>query len=170
LANGHLVVRKPRWPYAGLPDDVRRLLVTPKIDALLDGKPSHATLHLKGTDNLIADYCSGLRVVVAKRRPKTKRERKKWRPDFERLEGYDEIWVLCARKHRPGWRFVGRFMEAGTLVLLKAWVKEEISDGYTREAPLVIDAWRDLFGDQRPFSATEIDAYFKGNVKDVEDK
>ena len=61
-------------------------------------------------------------------------------------------------------------MEAGTLVLVEAWPKEALSDGYTREAPIVLDAWRKLFGDQRPFSASEIDAYFKGNVKDVEDQ
>lgn len=166
--SGGLVERLPRRPRDG--EQRRFLLVTPKIYELLDGKPPHATLAPKLADLLIADFCAGYMVTVSKRKARSKREEKKKRPAFERLEGFDEIWVMCDRSLKPGWRLLGRFVEAGTLVILKGWPKEAISSTYEKEANEILDAWRNILGDTTPFRSDKIDVYFNGNVRDVDEE
>lgn len=160
--------RLPRKPRPG--EQKRSLLTTPKIDGLLDGNPPHATLAPRLADLLIADFCAGYLVAVSARKPRTSREKKKKRPSFERLEGFDEIWVMCDRSLPPGWRVLGRFVEAGVFVALRAYPKEDISSDYQKEAKEVLEIWNDVLRGVAPFRSDAIEAYFKGNARNLDDQ
>lgn len=41
--------------------------------------------------------------------------------DLEQLEDQDEVWSLCFRRPRPGWRLLGRFLERDVFVGLRLY-------------------------------------------------
>lgn len=153
-----LLVREPLRPFG---DQVRWLVVTPEIDELLDGKRLFGVFPDVESERLIAHYSAGWLVTVS--RKKTKRK-----PDLERIEGYDEIWALCPRRPRPGWRLLGRFIAKDTLVLLRAWEKNRLFANYPQAAQEVIDDWKRILGSEEPHRGNEVGDYLSSRFRDVD--
>lgn len=153
-----LFSRKPLKP---LVENVRRLYVTQEISDLLDGKMKFGQFPNLDCEKLIGRFCAGHLLVIS--RKKTKR-----RPDLERLEGYDEIWSLCPRTPRPGWRLLGRFLEKDRLVLFRAWDKYALAGNYDRAAAQVIEDWKSKFGEAAPCTGIELTDYVSGVIRDVD--
>jgi hypothetical protein len=141
--------------------DPRLLLVSPEVDALLDGKLLYGAFPGTESDILIARWCAGQAMVVSRRKTKQK-------PDLERVEGYDEFWALCPRKPRPGWRILGRFYDHKILILLWAWNKDELFGKYAEAYQGILDHWIALFGNQSPYRSDSIDGYVGERYRDVD--
>jgi hypothetical protein len=144
-------------------EQVRHLLVTPQIDALLDG---HVLLGLfpdVAAEKLIGIYSAGQLLTVS--RAVTKRK-----PDVEQVVGHNEVWALCARTPRPGWRILGRWYDERIFIALRAWDKNHLFRNYGPAAQEVIGDWHELFGTRAPHSATAIEGYVGGVYNDVDDE
>jgi hypothetical protein len=159
LQKGALLERKPLRP---LGEQKRHVLITPEIDALLDGRAQFGKFPTVECERLIAKFSAGWLVTVSRR---INRER----PDIERIEGCEEVWALCPRKPRPGWRILGRFYEKDVFIGLRAWDKHDLHGSYPRAAAEVIEGWNSLFGTQPPHSGVEIGDYLSQVFKDVDD-
>jgi len=138
------------------------LLVTPQIDALLDGHVVLGVFPEREAEILIGLYCAGHLVTVSRKKTKVK-------PDVEQIEGTDEVWALCLRKPPPGWRILGRFYERGVFVALRAWDKRELYRNYPRASQEVIDDWTELFGAQPPHRGQNVDDYVGWVFRDVDE-
>lgn len=138
------------------------MLVTPEIDALLDGRLALGEFPDWEAERLIARFSAGWLVTVSRRRTRQ-------RPDLERLDGFDEIWALCPRKPRPGWRLFGRFYEPGVLTCLRAWPKDRLIGRYHEAAAAVVNDWCELFGDRPAHSGPQLGDYLGGGLfRDVD--
>lgn len=160
VAAGHLVVRAPLRPLA---EAKRALFVTPAIGDLLDGRTQFGMFPQHSTEVLIGRFVAGQLVTVSRKFTKNK-------PDVEQIVGYDEVWALCPRTPRPGWRILGRFIDQGHFVALRAWDKRHLFGNYGKAASEVIEDWRGLFGDHPPFTAATADEYLGGVVRDADQK
>jgi hypothetical protein len=89
--------------------------------------------------------------------------------DMEKLENVDEIWALCFRAPPPGWRLLGRFVEATVFVGLKLYDRHELADikTYTEKANTVITEWNAMLG-ILPFRASSLGEYVRGVFRDVD--
>jgi len=114
-----------------------------------------------GAETLIGKFSAGWLVTVS--RKITKR-----RPDVEQIEGYDEVWALCARKPPPGWRVLGRFYEKDVFVALRPWAKRDLFGKYPQAAQEVVDDWAELFGAQHPHRGNALGDYLSGVFEDVD--
>jgi hypothetical protein len=151
-----------RVPVKPLDGPKRYFLVTPDVDALLDGHTHFGQFPQPNADTFVAEYCAGwLRTVSRK---KTKR-----RPDIERLEGFDEVWALCLRRLRPGWRILGRFYQKGVFVAVRAWDKNNLARRYPEAARQVLDDWQELFDVQPAHIGIEVEDYVDGVCRDVDE-
>ena len=139
----------------------RHLLVTPQIDALLDGHLLGGIFPDLAAEKLIGIYSAGQLLTVSRRVTKRK-------PDVEQIEGYDQVWALCARAPKPGWRILGRWYEKSTFVALRPWDKNLLFRNYERAALEVIEDWQELFGAQVPHSAAGVEDYVGGVYRDVD--
>ena len=90
------------------------------------------------------------------------------KPDMERLHGYDEVWALCAREPRPGWRILGRVYAKNVFVAFTAWEKGKLFTQYDAAAQEVIDLWNGMFGDRGPFSAGSVEEYLGDIADDID--
>ena len=154
-----LLERLPLRPRSST--QARHLLVTPQIDALLDGHVLLGIFPDVAAERLIGIYSAGQLLTVS--RVLTKRK-----PDVEQLVGYDQVWALCARTPKPGWRILGRWYEKSTFIALRPWDKNHLFRNYPRAAQEVIDDWQELFGAQVPHSATDVEGYVGGVYNDVD--
>jgi hypothetical protein len=83
-------------------------------------------------------------------------DRRSLRPDFERLENLDEVWVMCFRQPKfEQWRLMGRFAGFNAFVGL-ALFRREYLDGDQRYQSIATD-----FANRWPISAIPI---HRGNV------
>jgi hypothetical protein len=155
-----LIERNPIRPRA-LGPNVRHLLVVPDIDALLGGRTKVGVFPDASAEILIGKFCAGFLICAS--RKKTKRK-----PDVEQLEGFDEVWALCPRVPRPGWRILGRFFDRGVFIALRAWEKGRLFSHYDQAAKEVISDWESLFASQRPYSATSVQEYLGGVTRDCD--
>lgn len=155
-----LFARKPLKPLA---DQVRRLYVTKEVSDLLDGKTRFGEFPNVDAERLIGIFCAGYLLRIS-------RKKNDDAPDLERLEGYDEVWSLCPRKPKPGWRLLGRFLEKDRLVLFRAWDKHQLARNYERAAKEVIEDWERKFDKASPLRGTELSDYVSGVVRDVDVK
>jgi hypothetical protein len=91
------------------------------------------------------------------------------RVDLERLERVDEVWVLCFRAPRPGWRLMGRFIEPKVFVGLKLYERDELGTiaNYTARAEQVIKEWNAVIK-REPFRSPDLGAYVGGVFNDVD--
>lgn len=144
-------------------DQQRRLYVTQEISDLLDGETKRGEFPNVETEKLIGIYCAGQFLRIS-------RQKNTALPDLERLEGYDEVWCLCPRKPKPGWRLLGRFLEKDRLVLFRAWDKNKLAKHYDQAAKQVIEDWKKKFGDTSPMRGTELSEYLSGVFRDVDVK
>lgn len=154
-------MRPPLRPlHAAAPS--RHVLVTPEIDALLDGHVALGEFPDWEAERLIGKFSAGWLVTVS-------RQRTQKRPDLERLEGFHEIWALCPRRPRPGWRILGRFYERGVFVGLRAWPKDRLAGRYGEATAEVVDDWEEIFGSQPAHTGKNlIDYVGPGLFQDVD--
>lgn len=124
-----------------------------------DGFPQTAA------DLLILDFVGSRSINISRVQAKRRRF-----PEIhlEQIVGHDEIWALCVRKPRPGWRFFGRFLERDALVLLKPHHKATAGNDYKGIANDVIESWKLLFGDQPPLRKANLAEYLTGPYFDVD--
>jgi hypothetical protein len=155
-----LFARKPLKP---LLNHVRRLYVTQQISDLLDGRERFGEFPNVEAERLIGIFCAGFLLRIS-------RKKNDDTPDLERLEGYDEVWCLCPRKPKPGWRLLGRFLEKDRLILFRAWDKHRLARNYETAANEVIEDWIGKFGNRLPLRGTELGDYVSGVFKDVDVK
>ena len=140
----------------------RYILVTPEIDALLDGHVRYGAFPSVATEKLIGRFSAGYLVTVSRRVTKRK-------PDIERIEGFEEVWALCARQPKPGWRILGRFYEKDVFVALRPWEKNKLFARYQEAAREVIEDWQHLFGPKAAHGGNTISDYLSGVVRDVDE-
>lgn len=160
LADKRLLVREPLKP---LGEQRRWLLVDPQMDALLDGHILYGLFPQPSSERLIGRFCAGYLVTVSRKKTRT-------RPDIEQIVGSDQVWALCPREPKPGWRLLGRFCDPGVFVVLRAWDKRALFNNYARAAQEVIEDWEALFGKMRPYEGGDIENYVTGVFKDADEK
>lgn len=154
-----LLERLPLRPRSS--DQIRHLLVTPQMDALLDGHILLGVFPDVAAEKLIGIYSAGQLLTVSRKVTKRK-------PDVEQITGYDEVWALCARTPKPGWRILGRWYEKSTFIALRPWDKNHLFHNYERAAQEVQEDWTELFGAQIPYSASSVEDYVGGVCRDVD--
>jgi hypothetical protein len=137
--------------------------VTPYIDDLLDGQAEFGVFPQLSSEKLIGRFSAGHLMTASRQKTKAK-------PDVEQIVGQDEVWALCSRTPKPGWRILGRFVDTGHFVALTAWDKNALFRNYDRASREVIEDWKSIFGDRRPFSSSEVGAYLGGVFRDVDEK
>lgn len=155
-----IVARQPLRPVG---EPVRRLSTTEEIAELLDGKVPTIGFPNVPAEALVGRFCAGHLVTVS-------RKKNELRPDLERLEGYDEVWCLCVRAPKPGWRLLGRFISKNHLVVTRPWDKIRLANNYDRAAQEVIDDWEKLTGSRSAYSGKELGDYLSGVFRDVDVK
>ncbi|MGE3990979.1 hypothetical protein [Pseudorhodoplanes sp.] len=141
------------------------LLVTPEIDAMLDGHTHLGVFPTIEAEILFGVFSAGHLVRLSRKKTKQK-------PDLEMLDGYDEVWAMCIRKPRPGWRILGRWFDEiegqRVFVALRAWDKNKLFATYPTAAQEVTDDWDELFGGISPKRATELGEYVGGVYNDLD--
>jgi hypothetical protein len=139
----------------------RYILLDPRIHALLDGHTSFGAFPAVEAEKLVAQFSAGWLMRVSRKKTKQK-------PDIERLEGFDEVWALCLRKPRPGWRILGRFYEKDVFIGLRAWDKNVLFARYAQAAQEVIEDWIELFGARSPLKGDSVDDYLSPVCRDID--
>jgi hypothetical protein len=142
----------------------RHLLVTPDIARLLDGADLGTGFPDAMADIVNARYLAGNLVRVGL----TYKERAF--PDLERLDGLiDDVWAMCYRRPRPGWRLLGRFVEPDTFIALRAYDRHQIGsvEKYSLAAHNTIADWEGMFGTVEPLRGREVGDYLQGVWIDV---
>jgi hypothetical protein len=152
-----------RKPLKQIEEHVRRLYVTQEISDLLDGKTKFGVFPDHQSEILIGIFCAGHLLRIS-------RKKNNQLPDLERLEGYHEVWSLCPRRPKPGWRLLGRFLEKNRLVLFRAWDKNQLARKYDFAAKQVIEDWEKKFGAASPCTGPDLSDYVSGVIKDVDVK
>lgn len=145
-----------------LGDEKRRLLVVPQIDAILDGHVYHGLFPATETERLVGVFSAGQLVTVSRKFTKKK-------PDVEQIVGLQEVWALCARRPKPGWRLLGRWFAKDVFIALRAWDKTELFGKYPAAGQDVIDDWMELFGNQPAHSGPNVGDYLGGVFRDVDE-
>ena len=158
VKNGALMKRSPERPQ--FEDHKREFFFRPELAALFNGGSSSRFPALEW-EKLIGAYCAGWSLTVSFKFTKKK-------PDLERLASFCEVWALCPRKPKPGWRVFGRFVQPGCFVALSAWPKVELFERYDEAAADVISRWRDIFGEQDPYSGGVAEDYLTGVCRNVD--
>src|SRR5690349_4989404 len=91
------------------------------------------------------------------------------RPNLERLERIDEVWALCVRTPKPGWRYLGRFLRQDWLVLQKAHAKRDLVGNYPLFSGEVIADWEQRFPEREPLRGAAVGDYLSGdNWRDID--
>jgi hypothetical protein len=154
-------VRLPLRPVGEAGDTARHVLLTPDVDAMLDGQMHFGDFPQVEAERLIATFCANWFITVS--RKKTAK-----RPDIEQLQEFDEVWALCPRKPPPGWRILGRFYAKNVFIGTRAWDKHVLWGRYAAAAQEVIDDWTDLFGEQPAHTGVALDDYLGKAYYDVD--
>lgn len=140
--------------------------MTPEIGRLLDGQDSVSLFPDAEAERVIGRYAAGWLIMVSlSGQPKERAD-----PDLERLEGLDEIWALCFRRPRPGWRVFGRFLQRDMFIGLLAYDRL-ILDGrrtYAGYAAGTVPAWQAIFGPEEPLRGEAIEDYLTGVTRDAD--
>jgi len=158
---GDLVDQKPLRERS---QQVRWLYVTPYINGLLDGRERGAGFPDSLADTLVAVYAAGFYISMSLSGA-TKVE-----ADFKRIQGADEVWAMCFRRPRPGWRLLGRFMFRDQFIALRAYHRNDLAHGrYTQRSVEVIEDWASMFGaDVMPLRGGSVNDYLSGTVHDAD--
>ena len=144
-------------------DRKRRIFVAPEIWALLNGDGAiEAMFPSVEAERVLSTFVAGYLVTLSRKGAKS---------DLEQLIGLDEVWALCFRKPRPGWRLFGRFVAQDILVLTKAYDRLELGKkaNYHMLAEAVIAEWERYFSDVPPYHSSEITGYLTGGVRNVDE-
>ncbi|RYY85525.1 MAG: hypothetical protein EOO15_16790 [Chitinophagaceae bacterium] len=137
----------------------RRLFVTPEIMNLFDGVDNQPEMSPTRCSAMAERFVAGHVMFVS-------RQMGDKRPNLERLERVDEIWALCVREPKPGWRFFGRFMHQDVLVLQAAHSRTFLGAlwHYEQKAKEIIPAWEKAFPLLPPVSGDKIEDYLSGEM------
>ena len=155
MRDGALVRRLPVRPPAL---DVRReLYVQPDMVDLLNGIPRGKFPDWE-CEKIIGRFCTGRLIIVSFKKQDDGVDMKRW-------EGFDEVWALCPRIPRPGWRVLGRFVQPGCFVALSAWDRHDLHNRFGEAAADVISRWRGIFGQQEPYRGSVAADYLTGVCK-----
>ena len=146
----------------------RRLMVTPEIKEIFDGTKVVPDYPVSAADRRIGAFVAGH--LIAASRVKAKRRKRDGNIDVEQIVNVDEVWAFCWRLPRPGHRFLGRFLEQDTLVLLRHANKFQLVNRYEDEGNLVISDWQTKLTDQQPLRSANLSDYLSGPVYDVDAK
>jgi hypothetical protein len=152
LRDGALVRREPVRPL--ISESRRRLFVRPELVDLLNGVPPGRFPDWE-CEKLIGRFCAGYLITVSFGRQDDGADMKRW-------EGFDEVWALCPRRPRPGWRVLGRFVQPGVFVALSAWDRHDLHNRFDEAARDMIHRWRDVFGLQDPYRGSDHADYLTG--------
>lgn len=162
LQGKRLLYRPPLRPVGN--ELVRHVLVTPEVDALLDGHILYGIFPDVSSETLIASFSAGWMITFSQQRTKKK-------PQIEKITGADEVWSLCPRKPPPGWRLFGRIYERGVFLVLRAFDKHWLAkNNYAIASSWTIDEWKELFGDRKPYTAPTPELCLGGLIKDVDEE
>lgn len=147
---------------------IRRLFVTPEINSILDGQnDKFKHLPLVETETIIGRFCDGHLIAASLKGNSTPK------PDFEKLEGLDEVWAICARKPKI-WqiRIFGRFLSKGTFVAFgfNERVTLGLRENYNAKASDIPGLWNEVLGNCVRFEATSVEEYFGGVWRDVDEQ
>jgi hypothetical protein len=147
---------------------VRGILCPSDVDAALSGRDTSLGLPSIGVAATIGRFIAGHVLTVSRvKRPK------RWRGpdiDLEQLAGVDEVWVLCFRKPRPGWRLLGRFIERDAFGIFRIKDRRDIGADYQSAANEVIKAWEARFGlSFQPHRGNDVAAYLSGDLYNVDE-
>lgn len=166
----------PREALRPIGDPKRMLLVTQDIADLLDGKKIEIGFPDTTAEYVVGNFLSGMRVLVSRHwKSLPKAFKKRFFPlDLERLEdtdGVDEVWALCFRKPRPGWRLLGRFLERDVFVALAAYDRHDLApeSNYAARARDTMAEWTNR-GLPEPLRGTNVDDYLGGIYLDVDEE
>jgi hypothetical protein len=117
------------------------------IDALLNGTDTSVGFPDAEADLVLGFFLAGQGVSVSLQ------YKEGALPALERLDGLiDEVWAMCFRKPRPGWRVLGRFIEKGTFIGLRAYRRSQLptTEKYSLAAYETIKDWETMFGGVGP--------------------
>jgi len=158
-----ILIRNPLRPRQPVVEE-RHLLVTPEIDAMLDGYLHKGFFPAVAAETLIGVFTAGQLLVATRRMPG-----KKEAPDLEQVvNGQNEVWALCVRRPRPGWRLLGRWYDRNQFVALRAWDKHHLAGHYEGAVREVIADWASEFGAQSPRQGNELRDYVGGVLNELE--
>jgi hypothetical protein len=138
------------------------LLVTPHIEDLLRGHTDFGVFPDREAEVLIGRYAAGHLVTVSRQKTEEK-------PDIEQIVDAAEVWALCPRRPKPGWRILGRFYDKDVFIALRAWDKTKLFGHYPEASAEVITDWKAMFGDHAPHSGKDVSDYLSGVTKDVDE-
>lgn len=143
---------------------VRRVFVTDEIRGLLDGTDKRGGFAPNAGTRLVERFLAGHLINVSRKIGKK-------RPDLEQIEGVDELWALCFRTLKPGWRIFGRFMHQDVLVLMSPVDRIDLGSisQYTATAKAIAKEWNDKFPMLEPLRAGTVGDYLTGVWRDLDD-
>ncbi len=113
---------------------------------------------------IVARYLAGHLMTVSRRSAP--------RVDLEKLENIDEIWALCFRKPKPGWRLFGRFLAQDIFLGLRMYDRNELGsvENYTRLAEETVGDWDARFKGIPPLRSNNLTDYLSGEMyRDVDE-
>ncbi|MFM9862465.1 MAG: hypothetical protein ACKVRO_02560 [Micropepsaceae bacterium] len=150
------------------------LLVTAEIADLLDGAKVSSGFPDTIADVVVGKFLAGQSVTASTRwlsLPKAYRKRFEKNLEFERLDDLDEIWAVCFRKPKPGWRFFGRFLERNVFAAIAAHDRHDLAPEakYAERAQAAIAKWNEL-GLPDPHRGTKVGDYLDGVYFDVDEQ
>jgi hypothetical protein len=159
LQDKKLLERAPLRPLSA--GQKRHLFVTPNINDLLDGRPRFRVFPDVAAEKLIGIFAAGQLVTVSRKATRAK-------PDIEQIVEADEVWALCLRRPRPGWRILGRWHKQGIFVALRAWEKGQLALRYPEAAREVVNDWHQLLGKEPVHTGKSVEDYAGGVFRDVD--
>jgi hypothetical protein len=151
-----------RIPLRPLANPARSLLLKPEIGDILDGVDVRLGFPHREADKIVGRYVAGYLLSVTRKSAED--------ADLEQLEDLDDVWALCLRKPRPGYRLLGRFLERNMFVGLRLYDRHTL-DGkivYTARAAEIIDDWKRDLGSIEPLRSQDLNAYLSGVFRDVD--
>jgi hypothetical protein len=162
VRDGLLILRKP---LAMRGDPKRKLYVTPYIDSMLDGKQWATCFPHPFADDLVATYIAGWTVTAS---PSGDPDIK---ADFKRVRNVDDVWALCFRKPKPGWRALGRFLGRDEFVAVSIHDRHDLAGKrYEEKAREAIVAWHSLLGPTQPVRSADLDDYLGPVVRNEDEE
>jgi hypothetical protein len=147
---------------------IRGLLCPPTVNVRISGQDPNHGLPAIGIALTIGRFIRGQSLVVSRIRRLSKW--KKSKIELEQLEGFDEVWILCYRNPRPGWRLLGRFLEQDALAVFRVKDKRDIGSDYSAVVGEVLSDWNDHLGTERPCGGTDLSAYISGAHYNVDEE
>lgn len=109
-------------------------------------------------DRVIGWFIAGWRLRVSRKSAKN--------VDLEQLEDLDDVWALCFREPKPGWRLLGRFLEQDVFVGIRLYERTYLGNkkNYHRIASEIPSSWEAELASLQPLRSTELSAYLSGSV------